>query len=178
MQRRLFRITHNNCWTHWHWWGALIQQQWITLRNYNMRESSESVYLAEQSYHIFDGVWQKLWRLHFFTHTQKKKKKEMWKSFHFLTDFFIIYFSETFGGGGTLRSLWKEHFQPVSLSCLLLLCHSIFFLYILFALFSPPLCTEKIFFAEEFSMSTDLYPEPLLFTQYPLEWDCCCHIAC
>lgn len=94
MQRRLFRITHNNCWTHWHWWGALIQQQWITLRNYNMRESSESVYLAEQSYHIFDGVWQKLWRLHFFTHTQKKKKKKKCGNHFIFWQIFLLFISQ------------------------------------------------------------------------------------
>lgn len=40
-----------------------------------------------------------------FFHAHTEKKNEMWKSFDFLTDFFIFYFSETFGGGGTLRLL-------------------------------------------------------------------------
>lgn len=69
-----------------------------------MRESSESVYLAEQSYHILDE-FDRNYGGFIFSCTHRKKKNEMWKSFDFLTDFFIFYFSETFGGGGTLRLL-------------------------------------------------------------------------
>lgn len=106
MQRRLFRITHNNCWTHWHWWGALIQQQWITLRNYNMRESSESVYLAEQSYHILDEFDRNYGGFIFScTHRKKKKKRNVE----------IIWFSDRFFYFLFLRNFWWWWYTEIAL---------------------------------------------------------------